>query len=143
MRPILLSLLVIGFGMACTGSPQDPPVVEPTASLRYDGLYESKSPKSHKLLRLYPDGHVSTVSSLGTVEQVAGWIGREHEGTSQAELTVDGAALSFRTVHQNGAIDYQGTLAPDGSLHIHWISGINHREGDDVYLFRPLALLAP
>ncbi|MBW1880010.1 MAG: hypothetical protein JRJ84_16735 [Deltaproteobacteria bacterium] len=153
--PLFTAAVVLITSLACGGAPAPAPEdkveasAEPAAvvvtipNLRFDGVYRSEGDETSRYLRLYPDGHVSSVSSTATSEQVANWLGREHDASSQGTATHGDGRIAFTATDETGDVEYSGTMEPDGTLALHWKSHINDAEGDMVYTFVPVELKAP
>jgi hypothetical protein len=151
--PLFTAAVVLITSLACGGAaaPEDKveasaepaPVVVTIPDLRFDGVYRSEGGESSRYLRLYPDGHVSSVSSTATPEQVANWLGREHTYSSQGTATLGDGRIAFAATDETGVVEYSGTMEPDGTLAMHWKSHINDAEGDTVFTFVPVELKAP
>ncbi|MFG1690699.1 hypothetical protein ACGF5M_00850 [Gemmatimonadota bacterium] len=116
-----------------------PPERGPTreAKVHFDGLYQAASSQSgvFKYLRFYADGTVVSVSSTGTLEQVARWFNRT--ASSKGRYTVRDLEIEFSSTSPEGTVDYEGTIEPNG-LTLKWYSHINGREGSGEYQFFPL-----
>ena len=143
LRSVMAGAVVLC--LACTGA--DTAVVAPPVQLvaaptrlAFEGLYATEiEDEVRSYLRFYPDGHVSSVSSTGTPEDVAAWLGRSHSDSGQGDYEQAGAWLAFHSSTSFGTVAYEGQL--DGTaLRLHWTSQINGAEGDDTYHFVPVSL---
>ncbi|UWZ34062.1 hypothetical protein Drose_22700 [Dactylosporangium roseum] len=114
----------------------------PPVTPRCDGLYVAQWPEqdSFSYLRFYPDCWVTHVSSVGTPEQVARWIGRKRRDLGQGRYVMAGYEILFCLVSPRGRVDYTGVVPPDAALiELNSHSLINQHRGTAVHDFVPIA----
>jgi hypothetical protein len=113
----------------------------PPATPRCDGLYVAQWPGqgSFSYLRFYADCWVTHVSSTGTPEQVARWIGRQRRDLSQGRYVLVDGEILFCLTSSSGRVDYTGYI-PSGaaSLDLRSHSLINQHEGTAIHDFVPI-----
>jgi serine/threonine protein kinase len=106
---------------------------------RFDGLYCARG---GAYLRFTRSEEVYSVTSTGTAEQVARWLGPGKRDLSCGKYTVRGRNISFTTASREGEVDYSGQLSGDAvELNLNIYSHINGNRSEHVYSFAPIKQL--
>ncbi len=104
-----------------------PAVVDPGASLAFDGIYEHRAAESTQFLRFYPDERVIGVSSTpeATAEQIDAWFAWEHDAPAKGSFKLRDDEIIFETTSRWGTVRYSGRIVSPGLLVLDTHSLIN------------------
>jgi len=145
------ALVAIFSAMLCSAitvkaDPATQPSTQPSAHLRYDGLYRNSQSSFYGYVRFFEDGTVITSTANEQPEEVLN-VSEESlrnqttneslfNGTFRGKVTIQGNQISFSavTATENGAIDYTGEIG-EGQLRLDWHSHIDGTKGSDTYVF--------
>ncbi|MGW0662366.1 hypothetical protein [Streptodolium elevatio] len=120
-------------------SPNSGEALHPLTAGLYIDDKEAREPNGdvfYGYLRFTASDRVTSVTSSGTVEQVARWFGPENKQCSQGVYELEGNAISFAVTSSSGTVLYNGTVGPGAlTLRLDSRSLINGHRAHRTYHF--------